>query len=112
MAQPNDLFNNSTVRNTAIGIGVAILVPVVARAIAPYARPVARSVLKMGVVSYEKGREAIAEFGEIIDDMVAEVREEMRADREQAEAGLDEVVTEVDEVSDIAGEETKSAGSA
>jgi hypothetical protein len=113
MAQPNDPFKNPTVRNSLIGIGIAILVPVVARAISPFVRPVARSALKMGVVTYEKGREAIAEFGEIIDDMVAEVREELRAEREQAEAAFDEVVAGVEDVDETAGnEQTNGTGSA
>jgi hypothetical protein len=117
MAQPNDLLTsdflkNSTVRNAAIGIGIAILVPVVARAVAPFVRPVARSALKMGVVAYEKGREAIAEFGEIVDDMVAEVREEMRAEREQAEAVMEDVVPGIDAVADTSHDGTDSTGSA
>jgi hypothetical protein len=117
MAQPNDLLTsdflkNPTVRNAAIGIGIAILVPVVARAVAPFVRPVTRSALKMGVVAYEKGREAIAEFGEIVDDMVAEVREEMRAEREQAEAAMEEVVPGIDAVTDTAYDGTDSTGSA
>jgi len=112
MAQPNDFLNNPTVRNTLIGIGVAILVPIVARAVAPFVRPVARSALKMGVVTYEKGREAIAEFGEIVDDMVAEVREELRAGREEAEAAMEETVTEVEEMTGVPDEAGGKTGAA
>jgi hypothetical protein len=117
MAQPNDLLKsdllkNPTVRNAAIGIGVAILVPVVAKALAPFVRPVARSALKIGVVTYEKGREAIAEFGEIVDDMVAEVREELRAERERAEDAMEEAIVEVDEPTEAAGERMNGTGSA
>lgn len=86
MAQPGDFLKSPAARNAAIGIGVAILAPFVVKALAPFARPVGRSVLKMGIVAYEKGREAIAEFGEIVDDMVAEVREELRAERAEATA--------------------------
>ena len=117
MVQPNDLLKgdflkNPTVRNTAIGIGVAILVPIVVKAIAPFVRPVARSALKIGVVTYEKGREAAAEFGEIVDDMVAEVREELRAEREQAEAALEEAITEVDDPATPSGEGPGNSGRA
>jgi hypothetical protein len=97
MAQLNqllksDFLKNPIVRNTAIGIGVAVLVPLAAKSLAPLVRPVARSALKIGVVTYEKGRETLAEFGEILDDMVAEVREELRAEREGAEEiDLDEL---------------------
>jgi len=86
MAQPGDFLKSPAAKNAAIGVGLAILLPFVVKALAPVARPVARSVLKMGIVAYEKGREAIAEFGEIVDDMVAEVREEMRAERARAMA--------------------------
>jgi hypothetical protein len=100
MAQLNDLLKNPAVRNTAIGIGVAILVPIVAKALAPFVRPVARSAVKMGAVTLEKGRETFAELGEIVDDMVAEVREEMRVEREEADNALEEAVIESSDTSD------------
>ena len=112
MAQITDYLKNPTVRNTAIGIGVAILVPVVAKAAAPFVRPVARSALKMGVVAYEKGREAISEFGEIIDDMVAEVRDELRAERESAEAALGAAIDDIDDVTGEPGNRGDNSGSA
>lgn len=88
MARLNDIMKSGflrspAVRSTAIAIGVAVLVPIAAKALAPLVRPVARSTVKIGVVAYEKGRETIAEIGEIVEDMVAEVREELRAEREE-----------------------------
>ena len=64
-------------RNTLIG------------ALAPMLRPVARSTMKVGLVALEKGRETAAELGEIFDDLVAEVREEMRMEREAAADAVD-----------------------
>lgn len=97
MPQLNELLKNPSVRNTAIGISVAILVPIVAKTLAPYVRPVARSAVKIGVVTFEKGRETFAEIGEIVDDMVAEVREEMRVEHESEEAALEEAFTDFDD---------------
>jgi hypothetical protein len=97
MPQLNELAKNPTVRNTAIGIGVAILVPIAAKALAPYVRPVARSAVRIGSVAFEKGRETLAEFGEILDDMVAEVREEMRVTRETENIAFEDALAETRE---------------
>jgi hypothetical protein len=110
MAQLNDLLKNPTARNTAIGIGVAVLVPIVAKALAPLVRPVARSAVKIGVVTYEKGRETFAEFGEIIDDMIAEVREEMRAEQESDDATLEEMLADTNDANDLPAEARKGSG--
>ena len=86
------LLKSPTVRNTAIGIGIAVLVPVVVTYLAPLVRPVARSAVKTGLLALEKGRETVAELGEIFDDLVAEVREELRAERESVEDVSEAVV--------------------
>lgn len=112
MAQLNDLLKNPTVRNTAIGIGVAVLVPIVAKALSPLVRPVARSAVKIGVVAYEKGRETFAELGEIVDDMIAEVREEMRTEQETVDAGPEEVLADTNDASDLPAEAPKGGATA
>ena len=88
MAQVSDFLKNPTVRTMAIGLGIAVLVPIVAAKLAPFVRPLARSAFKIGAVTYEKGRETIAEYGEIVEDMVAEVREEMHAEQQEQEFSL------------------------
>jgi hypothetical protein len=96
--QWNEVLKNPAVRTTAIGIGVAVLVPVTVKLLAPILRPVARSTMKVGLVALEKGRETAAELGEIFDDLVAEVREEMRMEREAAaDAGDGRVAAEISE---------------
>jgi propanediol dehydratase small subunit len=84
--QLNEWLKNPVMRNTVIGIGVAILIPVAVKYLAPVVRPLARSTFKAGLLAVEKGRETAAELGEIFDDLVAEVREELRTEREAAEA--------------------------
>ncbi|MBK1705078.1 hypothetical protein CKO40_11120 [Halochromatium glycolicum] len=75
------LLTKPVVRNTAIGVGVAIAVPVAVAVLAPYLRPAARSLVKAGLMVAERGREVTAELGEAMDDLVAEVREELRDER-------------------------------
>ena len=87
----NELLSNPTVRSTAIGIGVALLVPITVKLVAPMLRPVARSTVKVGLVALEKGRETAAEIGEIFDDLMAEVRDELRAEREASGDLADEI---------------------
>jgi len=89
--------NDDLLKGVAIGIGVAILVPVAIAALAPALKPLARSAMKAGIRVYEQGREALEGVGEAIDDIVAEVEEEMVDAREAAEQVMDtaEAVEEV-----------------
>ena len=76
-----------------MGVGSAVLVPVAVAALAPIVTPLARSALKAGIRAYEIGRERVEEFGETVEDIVAEVEEEL-TDRqevvEEAAGGSDE----------------------
>jgi membrane protein implicated in regulation of membrane protease activity len=67
-----------------IGAGLAVLAPVAVAALAGVARPVARAALRSGMLAYDKGREAVAEMGEVVEDLVAEVRVEMDEIRAEA----------------------------
>lgn len=109
--QLKELLKNPTVRSTAIGVGVAVLVPLAVSTLAPLIRPVARSALKAGLVAWEKGRETVAEFGEILDDMVAEVREELRMEREAAEGSPEQPAVGVAATPDAFQNEAQKAES-
>ncbi|MCF7984062.1 MAG: DUF5132 domain-containing protein [Thiohalocapsa sp.] len=90
MAQIDDLAGGSGfAKGVAFGLGVAVLLPVAAMALAPVTRPLARSAIKAGLVAFEKGREAATELGEMLDDLVAEVRDELVEER-RAAAGASE----------------------
>lgn len=68
----------------AIGIGASVLGPV----IGPALRPMAKSLIKGGLIAYDQGRAALAELGERTSDMIAEARDEMsRAEPEPAARG-------------------------
>ena len=77
MAQQDDLL-----KGVGLGLGAAILIPIMAAALAPVVQPLARSVLEAGIRVYEKGRETLETVGETLEDVVAEVQEEMVEARE------------------------------
>jgi hypothetical protein len=66
--------------NIAVGIGVAVvataIAPVIIPVIATVGRPLAKSFIKGGLMLYEKSREAVAGAGEVMEDLIAEVRAE------------------------------------
>src|SRR4051812_36421819 len=57
----------------AIGVGALILAPVVV----PVLRPLAKSVIKAGMMAYDEAMVALAELNEQAGDIFAEVRSEM-----------------------------------
>jgi hypothetical protein len=82
------LFDNGLKGNIlgglAIGIGAAILAPVVLPVLASVAKPLAKAVIKSGFILYEKGKETIAEVGEIVEDIVAEAKAEYEEAQKEA----------------------------
>ena len=68
-----------------IGIGVAVLAPVVLPILSGVAKPLAKAAVKGGITLYEKGKEAVAEAGEFIEDVYAEAKAELT--EEQIAAG-------------------------
>jgi hypothetical protein len=89
MKQLPVLLKSEAAKVLAINLSVMILVPVAVGILAPMIRPTARAVLKTGILAYEKVREGAAEFGEMMEDLVAEVQEELQ-EAKGADAGLTE----------------------
>ncbi|NWF58920.1 MAG: DUF5132 domain-containing protein [Fischerella sp.] len=73
------------------GIGAVLLAPVVIPVVAGVGKPIAKSLIKGGLVLYEKSRGAFAEIGETWDDIVAEARAEIAEGKQlpAVEAGAD-----------------------
>ncbi|HEV7619851.1 MAG TPA: DUF5132 domain-containing protein [Burkholderiaceae bacterium] len=71
--------NNFVVGITA-GLAATVLAPILIPAIKKSARPLAKSLVKGGFMLYEKGREAVAEAGEMMEDVIAETQAEMMAE--------------------------------
>ena len=80
--------NDQLIKGVGLGLGAAILIPLIASALAPVVIPLARSALKAGVRVYEKGRETIEMIGETVEDVVAEVQDEMVEAKEAAMADI------------------------
>ena len=72
-------FGSSWVPTVLVGVGVALVVPVVVPALGAGMRPLAKAVLKGSIMVYDKGAEVLAEAGEQLSDLVAEVRSEIEA---------------------------------
>jgi hypothetical protein len=77
MPKFDELIQNDIARGVAIGVGVAAA----GAFLLPSVRPVARAVLKTAILSFEKGRELVAEAGEAFEDIVAEVKAELASER-------------------------------
>jgi hypothetical protein len=74
------LLANGVSTGVIVAVGAAaVLVPVLLPVVATTARPLVKGVIKTGVTLYDRGNEVVAEFGEMIEDLVAEVKSEMSA---------------------------------
>ena len=62
-----------------IGVGVAVAAPILLPAVAVGARPVARTLIRGGLVVAETVQGVVAEVGEQLSDLVAEVQAERAA---------------------------------
>jgi hypothetical protein len=74
MSLVEDIFKGGNiVTSVAIGVGAAVVAPLVV----PVFRPLAKSVIKAGLIAYDQGRAALAELNERTGDIVSEARSEM-----------------------------------
>jgi len=72
-----DDFTESLWPNALIGVGVVLLAPVIVPAVARGLRPVVKTLVKGGIMITDRVNSMVAEAGEQLDDLVAEVRAEM-----------------------------------
>lgn len=70
-------LKDNAVTGIFIGVGAALVAPVVLPVLASIARPMAKTAMKGGVLLYERGREKFAETSEHFQDMAAEVKAEL-----------------------------------
>lgn len=99
MAGIDDILKGNMSKTLALGVGAIVLAPVVIPALASVSRPLAKAAIKSGIILFEKGRETFAEFGEVMEDLVAEAKAEVHQPQfpqppEQAEAPPQEVPPE------------------
>lgn len=77
-----DELPKSWLSSALVGIGAALVAPAVLPALGSGIRPLAKSVLRGGILVYDKARELVAEAGEDMSDLIAEVRSEMDTERQ------------------------------
>ena len=75
MALFDDLLKGG-VPGMLLGVGVALVAPVLLPAAATGARPLAKALIRGGLAVADTVREAVAEAGEQLSDLVAEVQAE------------------------------------
>jgi hypothetical protein len=71
-----DIVKSNIVVGVSAALAVTVLAPVLVPVVLTVGRPIAKSLLKGGLMLYEKGREALAVAGESVEDMMAEIRAE------------------------------------
>jgi hypothetical protein len=75
------LFDNGLKGNIlsglAIGIGAAVLAPAILPILVGAAKPLVKAAIKGGIVLYDRSKESFAEVGEVVEDLVAEVKAEL-----------------------------------
>jgi hypothetical protein len=84
-------MNRSFLIGATVAVGAVMLVPGVASALGRAGKPLARAAMRTGAVAYDEFRSAAAEAYEQVEDIVAEVREEMN---EQRDAEMREAAAE------------------
>jgi hypothetical protein len=99
MAGIEDFFKGNILAGLAIGVGVAVLAPVVVPLVAIVVKPLAKSAIKGGMILYDKAVETAAEMSEVVGDLVAEAKAELEdaqpAAPPQEEAKVSQVSPEV-----------------
>lgn len=72
------IFNGGlSVGGLAVGAGVVLLAPVVIPVIGSILKPVAKAVIKGGLLAYEGVKMSIAETKETLEDLAAEAKSEI-----------------------------------
>jgi Protein of unknown function (DUF5132) len=72
------------------GIAAIVLLPVIVPVAAGLGKPIAKTMIKGGIVLYEKGKGVLAQAGENFEDILAEIKAELAEDKVK---GLEAAVT-------------------
>jgi hypothetical protein len=71
------LGNSFNVSSLAVGAGVVLLAPVVIPVVGAVLKPLAKAVIKGGIMAYEGAKVSVAETKETIEDLAAEAKAEI-----------------------------------
>ena len=75
-------LKGNIVTGLAIGIGAAIIAPLVVPALSKAAKPLAKAAVMGGLVPFKTSKEKLAVAHELVDDLLAEARAELAAEAE------------------------------
>ena len=71
------LGNGLSMGSLAVGAGVVLLAPVVIPVVGALLKPVAKALIKGGIMAYEGAKVSIAETKETLEDIAAEAKAEI-----------------------------------
>jgi hypothetical protein len=74
------LGNSMSMGSIAMGAGVVLLAPVVIPIVGAVLKPLAKAVIKGGIMAYDGAKVTIAETKETIEDLTAEAKAEIQED--------------------------------
>jgi hypothetical protein len=74
-------YTSGLMTGLALSMAAALLGPLWRPAVSRWGRPAAKAAIKQGLVAYELGRERLAEFGETVEDVLAEAQVELATER-------------------------------
>jgi hypothetical protein len=94
MAFFDDMFKGNITSGLALGIGAVIIAPIMIPAVRDVMKPLAKAVIKGGIMAFEKGKELIAEGAEVAEDIYVEAVAELAESRKAAEAAAATVAQE------------------
>jgi Protein of unknown function (DUF5132) len=77
MAFFEEMFKGNLGSGLAVGIGVTVVAPLLAPVIGGVMRPLAKTLIKAGLLAVDAGLEGLARLNETAGDMVAEARAEL-----------------------------------
>lgn len=77
------LGSSMNMGSLAMGAGVVLLAPVVIPVVGAIIKPVAKAVIKGGIMAYEGAKLSIAETKETIEDLTAEAKAEVQNDAQK-----------------------------
>ena len=79
-----DFVEDFGVPGLAIGLGAVLVAPILGPALAKVGKPLAKAVVKGGMVAYDKTKGILAEAGEALEDIVAESKAELAEGQAQS----------------------------
>src|SRR4051794_34999038 len=83
MAWLEDVFKGNIGTSLAVGVGVAVVGPILAPIVGGIIRPVAKAAIKAGMVASDVGREGVGRLNEMSGDIFAEARSELDETRSE-----------------------------